>query len=148
MKIQQLSVFVENKLGRLRAPCEALAAAGINVTTLSLADTQQYGILRLVIRDWQKAKQVLEQSDFVVTVTEVLAIEVCDRPGGLVEVLRAIEDAKINVEYMYAFAEKVNDRAALIFRVKDPDAAVAALANSAVTLLPNVDLFARSGSQQ
>jgi hypothetical protein len=140
MKIHQLSVFVENSPGHLRAPCQALADAGINLATLSLADTQQYGILRLIVGDWQRAKSVLEAAGFVVKVTEVLAIEVPDRPGGLADVLRVIEQAAINVEYMYAFAEKRNDKAVLIFRFENADAAIAALAHSEVNLIDNVDL--------
>lgn len=140
MKIHQLSVFVENRPGHLRAPCQALADAGINLETLSLADTQQYGILRLIVRDWQAAKSVLEAAGFVVNTTEVLAIEVPDRPGGLADVLGMIEQAGINVEYMYAFAEKRNDKAIVIFRFEDVDAAIAALAHSAVNVIGSVDL--------
>ncbi len=140
MKIYQLSVFVENRPGHLRAPCQALADAGINLATLSLADTQQYGILRLVIRDWQQAKAVLEGAGFAVNVTEVLALEVPDRPGGLADVLRVIEQARINVEYMYAFAEKRNDKAVLVFRFEDVDAAIEALKHSEVNLVSTVDL--------
>jgi hypothetical protein len=141
MKIQQLSVFVENSPGHLQAPCRALADAGVNLATLSLADTQQYGILRLIIADWQRAKAVLESAGFVVKMTEVLAIEVPDRPGGLADVLRVIEQAKINVEYMYAFAEKRGDKAVLVFRFEDPDAAIRALEHSEVNLVDRVDLW-------
>ena len=140
MKIHQLSVFVENSPGHLRAPCQVLADAGINLATLSLADTQQYGILRLIVRDWQRAKAVLEAAGFVVNVTEVLAIEVPDRPGGLADVLRVIEQANINVEYMYAFAEKRDDKAVLIFRFENADAAIDALKHSEVNVISNVDL--------
>ena len=140
MKIHQLSVFVENSPGHLRAPCQVLADAGINLATLSLADTQQYGILRLIIADWQRAKATLEAAGFVVVVTEVLAIEVPDRPGGLADVLRVVEGAKINVEYMYAFAEKRNDKAVLIIRFDDTDAAVRALEHSKVNMVSIVDL--------
>jgi hypothetical protein len=140
MKIHQLSVFVENSPGHLRAPCQTLADAGINLATLSLADTRQYGILRLIVRDWQRAKAVLEAAGFVVNVSEVLAIEVPDRPGGLADVLRVIEQARINVEYMYAFAEKRNDKAVLIFRFQDADAAVRALEHSEVNVINNIDL--------
>ena len=140
MKIHQLSVFVENRLGHLRAPCQVLAEAGINLETLSLADTQQYGILRLIVRDWQRAKDVLEAAGFVVKVTEVLAIEVPDRPGGLADVLRVIEQAHINVEYMYAFAEKRNDKAVLIFRFENADEAIRALEHSEVNMIASVDL--------
>ena len=140
MKIHQLSVFVENSPGHLQAPCQALADAGINLETLSLADTRQYGILRLILRDWQRAKDVLEAADFAVKVTEVVAVEVPDHPGGLAEVLKAIERAKINVEYMYAFTEKRDDKAVLIFRFEDVDAAIEALKHSDVNLIDNVDL--------
>jgi hypothetical protein len=140
MKIHQLSVFVENSPGHLRAPCQALADAGINMATLSLADTQQYGILRLIVRDWQEAKKVLEAAGFVVKVTEVVAIEVPDRPGGLAGVLKVIEQANINVEYMYAFTEKRGDRAVLVFRFEDVDAAIDALRDSEVNAIEDVDL--------
>src|SRR5512135_1384483 len=106
MKLHQLSLFLENKPGRLTHPCRALAKAGINILTLSLADTRQFGILRLLVRDWQKAKTVLEQAGCVVNITEVVAIEVADRPGGLEQILEVIEKGKLNVEYMYAFTEK------------------------------------------
>jgi hypothetical protein len=140
MKIRQLSVFVENTPGHLRAPCQLLADAGINLATLSLADTEQYGILRLIIRDWQRAKAVLEAAGFVVNVTEVVAVEVADRPGGLADVLRAIEQAGINVEYMYAFAEKRDGKAVLVFRFEDADAAIRALKASQVRVINDVDL--------
>ena len=140
MKIHQLSVFVENSPGHLRAPCQALADAGISLETLSLADTKQYGILRLIIRDWQRAKAILDAAGFVTNVVEVLAIEVPDHPGGLTDVLRVIEQAGINVEYMYAFTEKRGDKAVLIFRFEDADAAIAALKDSDLNLVGNVDL--------
>jgi hypothetical protein len=139
MKIHQVSVFVENKPGRLRAPCETLAQAGINIITLSLADTHQYGILRLIVPDWRQAEKVLEQAGFVVNVTEVLAIEVPDRPGGLADVLRAIEQSGI----MYAFSEKLNDKALLVFRFENADAAVAALSGCDLKLVSGVELLAR-----
>lgn len=140
MKIHQLSVFVENSPGHLRAPCQVLADAGINLVTLSLADTQQYGILRLITRDWQRAKVVLEAAGFVVKITEVVAIEVPDRPGGLAGVLRALEQANINVEYMYAFTEKREDKAVLVFRFENTDAAISALKHSDVNAVENLEL--------
>jgi hypothetical protein len=140
MKIHQLSVFVENSPGHLRAPCQALADAGINLMTLSLADTEHYGILRLIIRDWQRAKAVLEAAGFSVNVSEVVAVQVPDRPGGLAEVLRAIEQAAINVEYMYAFAEKRDDKAVLVFRFENADAAVDALRSCKVPLIDDIEL--------
>jgi len=141
MKIQQLSVFVENKPGHLAAPCLTLADAGINLLTLSLADTRQFGILRLIVRDWQRARDVLGAAGFAVTVTEVLAIEVPDRPGGLAEILKVLERNKINVEYMYAFTASLGNRAVLVFRFEDPDAALATLTQSGINVLSQVQEY-------
>lgn len=141
MKLKQLSLFLENKPGRLTLPCKALADAGINIVTLSLADTQQFGILRLIVRDWQKAKEALEKSGCVVNVTEVVAIEVEDRPGGLAEVLAAIDAVGANIEYMYAFTFRRADRAVLIFRFEDPDAALQSLQGKGINVVASVDLY-------
>jgi len=140
MKIRQLSIFVENRPGHLRRPCQVLADAGINLATLSLADAREYGILRLIVRDWQRAKDALEAAGFAVNVAEVLAIEVPDRPGGLADGLKVIERAGINIEYMYAFTEKRNDMAVLVIRFEDADAAIRALEHSELNLVANVDL--------
>jgi hypothetical protein len=145
MKLNQLSVFLENKPGRLSKPCKALASAGVNILTLSLADTHQFGILRLILRDWQHAKEVLEKAGCVVNVTEVLAIEVADRPGGLAEVLEVVEKAGMNLEYMYAFTFRSRDKAILVFRFEDPDAAVKMLQQSGINVLKDVELFERVG---
>jgi hypothetical protein len=143
MKIHQLSVFIENRPGHLIVPCRLLAEAGINIVALSLAETQKYGILRLIVRDWEKAKEVLEAGGFRASVTEVLAVQVADRPGGLVEVLKPIVAAGLNVEYMYAFATKIGDQAVLVFRFEDPDAALQALRGSSVAFVDTVELFSR-----
>ncbi len=103
MKLHQLSLFVENQVGHLTGPCTQLAEAGISILTLTLADAQQFGILRLIVSDWRKALEVLEDAEYVVDVTEVLAIEVPDRPGGLNEILKIVDESGLNVEYMYAF---------------------------------------------
>lgn len=141
MKTTQLSVFLENQPGRLSGPCKLLADAGINILTLSLADTQQFGILRLIVRDWQKAKSVLEKAGCVVKVTEVVATEVADRPGGLAEVLEVLEKAGINIDYMYAFTFRREDKAVLVFRFENPDAAVQVLVSKGVNVLKSVELY-------
>lgn len=142
MKIHQLSIFLENRAGQLRHPVQLLAQAGIDIRTLMLADTQQFGILRLVVQDWQKAKQVLEAGSVVVNITEVVAIEVADRPGGLDEILGAIEQAGMNVEYMYAFAAGTGgEKAVMIFRFEDADAAVKVLQDKGISVLDSVKLF-------
>jgi hypothetical protein len=143
MRITQLSVFVENKPGRLALPCRLLAQSGINIVTLSLADTQRFGILRLIVRDWTRAKEALERGGFAVNVTEVLAVEVADRPGGLAELLDVLERAEVNVEYMYAFATKLGDKAVLVFRFDKADEAAEALAKCGMNVLSQVELFSR-----
>lgn len=144
MKVKQLSVFLENKPGRLSAPCRLLAASEISILTLSLADTDQFGILRLIVRDHECAMDLLRQAGHIVKVNEVVAVEVDDRPGGLAEVLEHIEEANINLEYMYAFTAKKGNRAVLIFRFEDPDRAVAHLQKQGINVLNDVDLFARA----
>ena len=144
MKIHQLSVFLENKPGRLRAACAELAAHGISIVTLSLADTEQFGILRLIVEDWQKARTTLEKAGYVVKVTEVLAIEVADEPGGLARILDTADRGELNIEYMYAFAEKRGDKAVLVFRFEDPDTALRVLKDGGINVLENVKLFRRA----
>lgn len=141
MKIHQLSVFLENKPGQLRAACAEAARAGINIVTLSLADTEQFGILRLIVPDWQRAKTIFERAGFVVKVTEVLAIEVADEPGGLSRILEIVDGAGLNIEYMYAFTEKSGGKAALVFRFENPDAAQQVLKANGINTPRDVALF-------
>lgn len=144
MKINQLSLFLENKPGHLRSVIDILADAGINIFTLSLADTQQFGILRLIVEDWQKAKSVLEETGCVVNVTEVVATEVEDRPGGLAAILRTVEEGGVNVEYMYAFTFGKETRGIMVFRFDQPDRAVQVLQDSGISVLSGVELFGRA----
>jgi hypothetical protein len=147
VKIRQLSLFLENRPGQLRFPCKVLGDAGIDILTMSLADTAQFGILRLVVKDWQRAKQVLEAAGVVVNVTEVLAVDVPDRPGGLASVLEAFEQAGVGVEYMYAWGERERGRhATLLFRLEDPDRAAKLLAAAGVKLVAPDELFARASA--
>jgi len=141
MKLKQLSVFLENKPGRLSVPCRALAQAGINMLTLSLADTQQFGILRIIVREWEKAKEVLERAGCVVNVSEVVAVEVADRPGGLARILEVVEQAGLNLDYMYAFTFRRGDKAVLVFRFEQPDAAIKALQKAGINLVADVELY-------
>ena len=141
MKLQQLSLFLENRPGRLGAPLEAIAAEGINLMTLSLADTAQFGILRLIVREWERAKQVLEQAGWVVNLTEVVAVDVPDRPGGLAEALKVLESAGLNIEYMYAYSLRRADKAILIFRFEDPDQAIAFLQGAGLHVVDAEELF-------
>ena len=140
MKITQLSVFAENKPGHIVAPCKMLADAGVNIRALSLADTQKFGILRMIVSDWKTAKDLLEKSGFMVKATEVVAIEVSDHPGGLADILSALENSSVNIEYMYAFPFGHGDNAVLIFRFNDPDAAVERLQAAGISLVSREEL--------
>lgn len=143
MKLKQLSLFLENKPGALSRPAQLLAKAGVNILTLSIAEAQQFGILRVIVRDWEKAKRLLEKDGLVAKVTDVVAIEVPDRPGGLAEILTVLEQAAINLEYMYAFTVKRESKAVLVFRFSDPDKAIAALQKGKLNVLGSVELFQR-----
>jgi len=140
MKITQLSIFAENKPGHLIAPCRALADAGVNVRALSLADTQRYGILRMIVSDPLMAQKVLEQAGFIVKATEVVAVEVPDRPGGLAQILAALEGTSINIEYMYAFPFGRGENAVLIFRFDNPDVAIKQLQAAGVSMMMRKEL--------
>jgi len=124
MKVRQLSIFLENRSGRLAEVTEILGKAAINIRALSLADTSDFGILRVIVSDSDKAFRILEGNGFTVTGTDVLAVEVEDKPGGLARVLRLLDEDEVNVEYMYAFMEKLTDHALLIFRIEDIEGAI------------------------
>jgi hypothetical protein len=141
MKIHQLSLFAENKPGHISAPARLLAQEGIDIRALFLADSQHFGIVRMIVSDWQKAAAVFEAHGFVVKVTEVLAVEVPDHPGGLADVLGALDGSGINIEYMYAFPYPRGDQAILIFRFADPDAAIAQLQSAGINLLASDELL-------
>ena len=143
MKLQQLSLFLENRPGRLGAPLEAIAAEGINILTLSLADTEQFGILRLIVREWERARHVLGEAGWVVNLTEVVAVDVLDRPGGLAEALKVLEGAGLNIEYMYAYSLRRADKAILIFRFEDPDRAIEVLQAAGLHVVDGEELFSQ-----
>lgn len=141
MKIRQLSVFLENRPGRLARACRTLADAGLSIITATLVDTKEFGILRLIVADPAAAERVLTAAGYAVNAVEVVAVEVMDRAGGLADVLTAMDAAGINVEYCYAFTERRGDRAAVVFRFPDPDAAIAALTRAGVRIVSQVELF-------
>ena len=141
MKIQQISLFLENKPGHLNAICRTLADAKINILTLSLADTQQFGIVRLIVNEWERAKTILEQAGYVVNLREVVAVTVSDRPGGMAELLDVIGNCGVNIEYMYAFTSHHGQEAVLVFRFDDPDKAFAALTAAGRSPIDVVTLF-------
>jgi hypothetical protein len=142
MKVEQISIFLENKAGRLAEVTGILGDEDINIRALALADTSDFGILRLIVNDHEKAKQVLKDHGFTVGRTEVVAVEVEDRPGGLNRILQILFEANINVEYMYAFVQQSGQNAVLIFRFDDIDNAVDVLTREGVTVINGQRLYA------
>jgi hypothetical protein len=141
MKVEQISVFIENKSGRLAEIARILGDAGINIRALSLADTSDFGILRLIVNDRETAKQVLKERGFTVSKTEVVAVEVPDRPGGLSEILQTLDRESINVEYMYAFVERCGENAVIIFRFDETEKAIRILLDKGFTILEGDRLY-------
>ncbi len=141
MKVEQISVFLENKSGRLADVTSVLAEAGINLRALSLADTADFGILRLIVNDIERAKQVLKDNSFTVGRTEVVAVEVEDRPGGMAKILRVLDKGGINVEYMYAFVQKSGEHAIIIFRFDALDEAIEVLQSAGIRILKGEEIL-------
>jgi hypothetical protein len=135
MRVEQIAVFLENKSGRLAEITSVLAANKVNIRALSVADTADFGILRLIVDKVDVAKKALKENGFTVGKTNVVAVEVPDHCGGLAGVLKVIEAARINVEYMYAFVNRSGENAVLIFRFDDMDKAIAALQQANITIL-------------
>lgn len=141
MKIKQLSLFLENQPAHLKHPCAALAKAGINIRTLSLADAEQFGILRLIVPQWEQARQILADAGCAVRVDEVVALEISDEVGGLAQVLGILESGGHNIEYMYAFTSGPTGKAIMIMRFNDTDGAIATLEEAGINVLDSVSLF-------
>jgi hypothetical protein len=116
---KQISVFLENKAGRLAHVTRVLGEAGINIRALSIADTSDFGILRIIVNDPEKAYRILKEADFTVSETEVIEVQVPDSPGGLATVLEQMSDADLNIEYLYAFLGTSESDALVIFKVED-----------------------------
>ncbi len=135
MLVEQIAVFLENKSGRLAEITAILAENEINIRALSVADTADFGILRLIVDKVEKAKTVLRENGFTVGKTQVLAVEIEDKTGGLAKVLKCITNAGINVEYMYAFVNKTGENAVLIFRFEKMQEAIDTLKNGGFTIL-------------
>ncbi|MGL6298321.1 MAG: amino acid-binding protein [Methanobacteriaceae archaeon] len=140
MKIKQISVFIENKEGRLKKAMAVLGDANINIRALSIADTSKFGILRLIVSDTEKAVEVLENNKFIVKESDVIAVEVPDEPNGLTKVLDILDGAKINLEYIYAFVAKQSDKAIVVIRVEDVDGAIIALKDSNANVFSEKDI--------
>ena len=141
MTVKQLSVFIENRPGRLSAVTKILGDNDVNIRAMSLADTKDFGILRLIVDDFEKAVSALKTEGFSVTTTQVLAVEIHDRPGGLSEAMKALYNDNISVEYMYsAFINTKENTAYLILRVENVTAALEALSEAGFALISQQEL--------
>ena len=143
MMTEQLSVFLENRAGRLAEVTHALAEAGVNIRALSLADTSDFGILRMIVCDHEKAQAVLKAKGFTLGRTSVVAVEVPDTPGGLDSVLQLVSTHGINVEYMYAFVHRAAESAVMIFRFDNVEQAITVLQANNFAILPAAQLCAQ-----
>jgi hypothetical protein len=141
MKVEQISIFIENKSGRLAEVSKVLGDAGVNIRALSLADTSDFGILRLIVNDREKAIAALKGKGFTVSKTEVVAVEVPDQPGGLASILKVLDNESINVEYMYAFVERCGANAVIIFRFDETEKAITILASNGFNMLEGEHLY-------
>ena len=141
MKVKQISVFLENKLGRLALVTKIFGENGINIRALSIADTSDFGILRLIVNDPDRARQILKDNEFTVSETEIIAVQVPDKPGGLAGVLDTLEQCSINIEYMYAFVGRTGENAVVVFRVEEIDRAIALLQGSGLILLNGQQVY-------
>jgi len=135
VQVQQISVFVENKSGRLAEVTDLLAKHAINLRALALADTADFGILRLIVNDLEKAVSILKENGFTISKNEVVAVVVPDKPGGLANILNILQGRGINVEYLYAFAQRLDNNAVLVFRFDDINAAIDTLQKAGIIML-------------
>lgn len=141
MQVEQISVFLENKTGRLSEVTGILAEAGVNIRALALADTSDFGVLRLILDDNEHAVAVLKENGFTVGKTEVVAAEVADKPGGLHNILKTLRGEGINVEYMYAYVRHTGKDAVMIFRFDNIQGAVEVLKKSGVSVIDGEHLY-------
>lgn len=140
MKIKQISVFLENRKGRLYEVCSLLGKARINIRALTIAETESFGVLRMVVDKPAEAVELFHKNSITANQTDVIAVEVPDTPGGLADVLKILSDNKVNIEYMYGFVEKFSEKALLVFRFDDPTRAHRVLADHNVNVVTEEDI--------
>ena len=140
MKLTQISVFLENRKGRLYEVCRLLGQHGISIRALNIAEATDFGVLRMVVDKPDAAKKVLHDNHFVANLTDVIVVEVSDQPGGLADMLQLLNKEDLNVEYMYAFVEKRTDKALVVFRFEDTEKAQRVLAAHHINVIRQADL--------
>ncbi len=141
MPIKQISVFLENKCGRLASVTRTLGNHEINIRAFSIADTTDFGILRLIVNQPEEAYRVLRSEGFTVSITDVIAVQIPDRPGGLADILELMQEAGVNIEYMYAFVEKVSLDALAVFRVESVAAAIKLMRERGIKVLSGSEVY-------
>jgi hypothetical protein len=140
MKITQISVFLENRKGRLYDVCSLLGSRDVNIRALTIAETESFGVLRIVVDKSDFAIQLLRENQFVANFTDVVAIEVPDKPGGLASILKVLAENDVNIEYMYGFVEKFSDKALLVMRFEDTEFAQQILAKNNIRAVAEKDI--------
>lgn len=141
MKVKQLSIFLQNKEGSLYDALEILTRENINIKALSLADTSDFGILRIVVNNPDKGIKILKENNFLVKPTDIIAIEMNDAPGGLAEILAIIKKNKINLEYLYAFTHDKTDKAILLLHTDNLDDLILSLEKENVIIVPAEEVY-------
>lgn len=141
MLIKQISVFLENKSGRLAEVARVLGLNKIDISALSIADTTDFGILRLIVNRPEAAIEILKENGFTVSCTNVIAISVPDKPGGLASALDILEKESIGIEYIYAFVGKAENEALVILKVADTDKAIKALKDNGINVIPSDSVY-------
>lgn len=140
MRITQISVFLENRKGRLFDICSMLGQANINIRALTIAETESFGVLRMVVDKPQEAIELFRKNDVTANQTDVVAVEVPDKPGGLADVLRTLSEHDVNVEYMYGFVEKFSENALLVFRFDNPEKGGQVLRDGQINVLDGTEI--------
>jgi len=140
MKMTQISVFLENRKGRLEEVCRVLGDNGINIRALTIAETESFGVLRIVVDKPDAAVKILKDNGFVANITDVVAVEVEDKPGGLAKVLKVFSGSDLNIEYMYGFLEKFSDNAILVFRFEDVERAQKMLRDNNIRIVTSAEI--------
>ena len=141
MKIKQLSIFLQNKMGSLSKPLEVLTFADVNIRAMCMADTSEFGILRLVVDDPEKGKEALEENNFLVKITEIIGVEMNDTPGGLTTVLKVIKENLIDLEYLYAFTHEKEGKAILLLHADKIDDLISALTENNIPIVPAEEVY-------
>lgn len=147
MTIPQLSLFLENRPGHLHRICETLGRANSNILAMTVADTAEFGIVRMIVPDWERAREVLAAAGYVVQASEVIAVEVPDRPGGMAAVLSVLDTAGMNVDYLYAFPERRRDCALVVMRVGSPADAIGRLRDSGYAVASAEEVVRDAGQE-